>query len=411
MTPVPCAHATAHGCEPGRGHSRARRRVQLPRPSADAPPGPDAGAGPDPSGHRRRPPRRPRPRHPANRPPEARHRAARHRDAAGSRADGPHRARGAAVVSRPAGSSLGRGAARLGARRVRGGGDGRRDRPAARAGPLPGAHRRRRARDRHHRAGGRRHHAGPRRGVGPARRAPRRRAATARATPRRSGPHGRQPREHPVDRRPADPGAGGRLLRRPSGLGRPSGRPRDRRGLPGQQPHRRLRRGRAARDPRHGCGRATSAPSAPAATSPRRRGRWCWSTRVCGSGSSASTRSARRLRPRPGSRARSRSGCRRAPGRSTGPTSRTCWDAVRRLERRVDAVVVLPHWGEQYTHAAWPVQRLVGRRLVEAGADLVVGGHPHWVQGLDHLGAAPCSPTRWATSSSTWTSWSRPWRG
>jgi poly-gamma-glutamate synthesis protein (capsule biosynthesis protein) len=30
-----------------------------------------------------------------------------------------------------------------------------------------------------------------------------------------------------------------------------------------------------------------------------------------------------------------------------------------------------------------PVQRLVGRRLVGAGADLVVGGHPHWVQGLE----------------------------
>jgi len=75
----------------------------------------------------------------------------------------------------------------------------------------------------------------------------------------------------------------------------------------------------------------------------------------------------------------------------TGPLNRAdlarVEDAVRRLERRVDAVVVLPHWGEQYTHAAWPVQRLVGRRLVEAGADLVVGGHPHWVQGLDHLGA------------------------
>jgi poly-gamma-glutamate capsule biosynthesis protein CapA/YwtB (metallophosphatase superfamily) len=74
----------------------------------------------------------------------------------------------------------------------------------------------------------------------------------------------------------------------------------------------------------------------------------------------------------------------------TGPLNRPdlahLLSAVRRLERRVDAVVVLPHWGEQYTHEAWPVQRLVGRRLVEAGADLVVGGHPHWVQGLDHLG-------------------------
>ena len=84
--------------------------------------------------------------------------------------------------------------------------------------------------------------------------------------------------------------------------------------------------------------------------------------------------------------------------------------AVRRLDRRVDVVVVLPHWGTQYTHSPEPVQRHVGRRLVDAGADLVVGGHPHWVQSVERY-AAPRSPTRSATPCSTWTSWSRPWRG
>jgi len=56
---------------------------------------------------------------------------------------------------------------------------------------------------------------------------------------------------------------------------------------------------------------------------------------------------------------------------------------VRRLHRRVDVVVVMPHWGTQYTHTVEPVQRLVAHRLVDAGADLVVGGHPHWVQGME----------------------------
>jgi poly-gamma-glutamate capsule biosynthesis protein CapA/YwtB (metallophosphatase superfamily) len=61
---------------------------------------------------------------------------------------------------------------------------------------------------------------------------------------------------------------------------------------------------------------------------------------------------------------------------------------VRRLRREVDVVVVLPHWGDQYTHTALPVQSTVGRALVRAGADLVVGGHPHWVQGLERVGDA-----------------------
>lgn len=62
---------------------------------------------------------------------------------------------------------------------------------------------------------------------------------------------------------------------------------------------------------------------------------------------------------------------------------------VRRAARRADVVVVLPHWGTQYTHEPEPVQRTVGRRLVRAGADLVVGGHPHWVQGVDVVRGVP----------------------
>jgi poly-gamma-glutamate capsule biosynthesis protein CapA/YwtB (metallophosphatase superfamily) len=76
----------------------------------------------------------------------------------------------------------------------------------------------------------------------------------------------------------------------------------------------------------------------------------------------------------------------------TGPLDRTELDRVlgdvRRLSRRVDAVVVLPHWGTQYTHRPEPIQHQVARELVRAGADLVVGGHPHWVQGAEMVGDA-----------------------
>ncbi|HEX6248483.1 MAG TPA: CapA family protein, partial [Nocardioidaceae bacterium] len=71
----------------------------------------------------------------------------------------------------------------------------------------------------------------------------------------------------------------------------------------------------------------------------------------------------------------------------TGPLDRAALSrferAVRRLDRRVDVVVVLPHWGTQYTNRPEPVQRTVARRLVRAGADVVVGGHPHWLQGVE----------------------------
>jgi poly-gamma-glutamate capsule biosynthesis protein CapA/YwtB (metallophosphatase superfamily) len=63
-------------------------------------------------------------------------------------------------------------------------------------------------------------------------------------------------------------------------------------------------------------------------------------------------------------------------------------DDVRRLHRQVDVVVVMPHWGAQYTHRPEPIQHQVARELVRAGADLVVGGHPHWVQGAERIGGA-----------------------
>ena len=56
---------------------------------------------------------------------------------------------------------------------------------------------------------------------------------------------------------------------------------------------------------------------------------------------------------------------------------------VRRLDRRVDVVVAMPHWGTQYTNLQAPIQSRVARRLVRAGVDVVVGGHPHWLQGVE----------------------------
>jgi len=56
--------------------------------------------------------------------------------------------------------------------------------------------------------------------------------------------------------------------------------------------------------------------------------------------------------------------------------------AIRSLQGRADVVIVLPHWGDQYTNEPVADQRRVGGALLDAGADIVVGGHPHWVQGV-----------------------------
>ncbi|WP_460515043.1 CapA family protein [Flindersiella endophytica] len=77
----------------------------------------------------------------------------------------------------------------------------------------------------------------------------------------------------------------------------------------------------------------------------------------------------------------------------TGPLSgadlRRAQRAVRALAAQVDVTIVLPHWGAQYTHRPVADQRTVGRALVDAGADAVVGGHPHWTQPVERHRGRP----------------------
>jgi poly-gamma-glutamate synthesis protein (capsule biosynthesis protein) len=48
-----------------------------------------------------------------------------------------------------------------------------------------------------------------------------------------------------------------------------------------------------------------------------------------------------------------------------------------------DLVVVFMHWGIELQNMPSPNQRKLGHKLVDAGADIVVGAHPHCVQGIE----------------------------
>jgi len=54
--------------------------------------------------------------------------------------------------------------------------------------------------------------------------------------------------------------------------------------------------------------------------------------------------------------------------------------AVRAASLGAEAVIVATHWGYEYDSRADPAQKELARALLEAGADLVVGHHPHVVQ-------------------------------
>jgi len=58
---------------------------------------------------------------------------------------------------------------------------------------------------------------------------------------------------------------------------------------------------------------------------------------------------------------------------------------VRAARREADVLVVSVHWGVEYKRRPSQWQREFAHRLVEAGADVVLGHHPHVLQGVEVL--------------------------
>ncbi len=67
----------------------------------------------------------------------------------------------------------------------------------------------------------------------------------------------------------------------------------------------------------------------------------------------------------------------------TGEMPRRLLPAVRSARATHDLVVVLLHWGQEYSEGPDHAQKTAARRLLAGGADLVVGHHPHVLQGLE----------------------------
>ena len=74
------------------------------------------------------------------------------------------------------------------------------------------------------------------------------------------------------------------------------------------------------------------------------------------------------------------------PGVADANDPRRLLRAARRADAEADVVVTYLHWGVQGERCPSADQRALARRLVGAGADLVVGSHAHELQGDGRLG-------------------------
>lgn len=64
-------------------------------------------------------------------------------------------------------------------------------------------------------------------------------------------------------------------------------------------------------------------------------------------------------------------------------------DVVREASQNCDYLIAYMHWGTESSNDLNEQQQSEGRQLLEAGADIVVGGHPHVLQGMEYVDGKP----------------------
>jgi poly-gamma-glutamate synthesis protein (capsule biosynthesis protein) len=62
---------------------------------------------------------------------------------------------------------------------------------------------------------------------------------------------------------------------------------------------------------------------------------------------------------------------------------------IERVRPEVDLLVVMPHWGKEYMATPEPDQVKLAHAAIDAGADLLVGGHAHWPKGIEMYKGKP----------------------
>lgn len=62
---------------------------------------------------------------------------------------------------------------------------------------------------------------------------------------------------------------------------------------------------------------------------------------------------------------------------------------IKDAKEQADFVVVYVHWGEERKESPNEVQQTLAHNIVSAGADLVIGAHPHVLQGIEYYNGVP----------------------
>ena len=79
----------------------------------------------------------------------------------------------------------------------------------------------------------------------------------------------------------------------------------------------------------------------------------------------------------------------------TTPGILRCYDTelfvqtIKEARANADYVVAVVHWGTEHTTVLEDVQRSSAREYIDAGADVIIGGHSHCLQGIEYYEDKP----------------------
>lgn len=69
--------------------------------------------------------------------------------------------------------------------------------------------------------------------------------------------------------------------------------------------------------------------------------------------------------------------------------AQTDLEQIKKADKEVDVLIVGVHWGDEYQAKPTDGEKLMTKSLIEAGADVIAGHHPHVVQPREEINGKP----------------------
>ncbi|WP_440603724.1 CapA family protein [Bacillus sp. GB_SG_008] len=77
------------------------------------------------------------------------------------------------------------------------------------------------------------------------------------------------------------------------------------------------------------------------------------------------------------------------PGVANGYDLNLVTKTIKEQKKDADYMIVYMHWGVEKTNRPADYQKEYVQKMVEAGANAIVGSHPHWLQGFEYYNKVP----------------------